>query len=160
MRLSMKKYLLIGFVALVLILAFPMTVSASSTTVVNGTVANTMSITLNNATQTFGTFIIGQNFLAGNGVNVTTSSTNWNVGVTATGGALPGYMYAGTKNLQNPVNVSIDNSSWTSDMATWTPVTGVTAGIFYTPIYIKQNVAATDTEGNYSITYTFTGTST
>jgi hypothetical protein len=165
----MKKYLIIAFIALVVILALPMTVSASTAQFnVNGTVGSYITLGMTNPSQNFGSFVVGVNTwptVSDPVLSVTTSSTNWNVQAMASGGATNGYMYNTSKNayLQIPFNMSLtnlpaNNPGWINTTVTpWTAMSSTVPGAYAQTVYLQQWVSPTDTSAAYAITVTFTG---
>jgi hypothetical protein len=154
----MKKYLLILCITLAVILAFPIAVSAGNTVTVTGQIGNTFSLSVDNATLNFPSLQTGENPLPDpTTLTITTSSESWNVDTTSTNG---GYMNAGgAKNLQTPFELSLDGSTWNTDTGSWAMISSTTPGITVQPVYMRQNVLTNDAEGSYSITVTFTGSS-
>lgn len=159
----MKKLLLAGIVALVVLLAFPTAVSATNTVSVSGLVPVTFSIDVAPTLLDFGT-MTAVNTAGPSTVSVTTSSTDWHVDAsTLGGGAVHGYMYntSQTKALGAAFNMSYTNGpTWhqtTVGSGDWTDfMHDTSAGNFNQPVYVQQLVSPIDTSGAYSIVATFT----
>jgi len=158
----MKKLLLAGLVALVVLLAFPTAVSAADV-IVSGTVPISLSIDVINATPDFGTFSIGENILNNPSlVKVTTSSTDWYVDATSNGGGANGYMWNYGKGTQMTAAFNMSKiypgPTWVQTTTPWVNfMQGTSAGYFSQNVWVQQIVSPIDTSGNYAITVTFTG---
>jgi len=158
----MKKLLFAGIVALVILLVFPMMVSAVNTVSVSGNVLGYISVNVYNTSPNFGTLSIGTDIIqTPSTVTVNTSYTSWHVDLTSTGGTIPGYMQiGGGTNLTIPFNMSktIAVPNWVHTTTTWNNfMSGSAAGNYPQDVYVQQIVSPIDTEGAYSITATFTG---
>ena len=156
---DLKRILLAGLVALVVLLAFPTVVSATNTVSINGFVPVTQSIDVGPSSFNFGT--MGAVNTAGPSyVDVTTSSTNWHVDVTSLGNTTAGYManisYA--KTLGAAFNMTKTGSPpYTLTTSPWAGfMSGLPAGHYNQTVYVQQLIAPTDTSGTYSIVATFT----
>lgn len=158
----MKKLLLAGIVALVVLLVFPMAVSAANTVNVTGNIANYISVNVNLTGTTFGTMAAGQTYTNNSAqLNTTTSSVNWHIDVSDPKvGSQKGYMNrTPTANLTYPFQLSKDGITYqplTADYANFQ--SGSAAGAFLQLVYQRQQVVLTDSYGAYSITNIFTGT--
>ena len=151
-----KRILLVGVVlALVATLAVPAVALAGSTgtTTVTGTQANIIEVTAPSAIS-FGTFSIGLNsgHSTTNGA-MECNGTTWHVTAKDEKTENAGLMTFDGNKLAGKLQINSQESG-----------TYLTAdsGITYTdtttlPFYVKQNVAASDKAGAYTITITFTG---
>ena len=156
---DLKRILLAGLVALVVLLAFPTVVSATNTVSINGFVPVTQSIDVGPSSFNFGT--MGAVNTAGPSyVDITTSSTNWHVDVTSLGNTTAGFMANTTyaKTLGAAFNMTKTGSPpYTTTTIPWGGfMSGSTAGHYNQTVYVQQLVAPTDTSGTYSIVATFT----
>jgi hypothetical protein len=156
----MKKLLLAGLVALVVLLAFPTAVSAANTVSVSGLVPVTISIDVAPTSFDFGT-MTAVNAAGPSTVSVTTSSVNWRVDAESWGGSTAGYMFNSSraKTLGAAFNMSNIALSGPYNQTTtlWSGfMSGGAAGYYSSPVYVQQLVSPVDTEGAYSIVATFT----
>jgi hypothetical protein len=157
----MNKLLFAGIIALVVLLVFPMAVSAANTVSINGFVPVTQSIDVGPSSFNFGS--MGAVNIAGPSyVDVTTSSTSWHVDATSSGNTTAGYMANTTqaKWLGAAFNMSyVNGPTWhqtTSVSGPWTTFMSGSAGHYNQTVYVQQLVAPTDSSGTYSIVATFT----
>ena len=154
----MNKLLFAGIIALVVLLVFPMAVSATTTVSINGFVPVTQSIDVGPSSFNFGTMgavnTAGPSYVA-----VTTSSTNWHVDATSLGNTTAGFMANTTyaKTLGAAFNMTKTGSPpYTNTTSPWPNFMSGGAGNFNQTVYVQQLVGPTDTSGTYSIVATFT----
>jgi hypothetical protein len=152
-----KRILILGMVlALVAALAVPIVALAGNTgtTTVSGTQASVIEVTAP-TTISFGAFSIGVNSgqSATNGT-VACNGTTWSVTAKDLKVSDAGLMTSGANKLAGKLQISSQESSGYAAADT-----GITYESNPTtiPFYVKQNVAASDKAGAYTITITFTG---
>ena len=154
-RKKVKKRILI--LGMVLALAVPIVALAGNTgtTTVSGTQASVIEVTAP-TTISFGAFSIGVNSgqSATNGT-VACNGTTWSVTAKDLKVSDAGLMTSGANKLAGKLQISSQESSGYAAADT-----GITYESNPTtlPFYVKQNVAASDKAGAYTITITFTGT--
>jgi hypothetical protein len=163
----MKKYVLLGVIALVMLLAVPAAMAADATPLIaSGSITQTLSITNNQPAMAFGEFALGDNEHDSVGtLTVDAYWTAWTV-TTATSGtpANDGWMYAnygaGPGYLTNPLE------QYNYNTATWGNVKAFTfSGVktttpSSTPMLesYRQKVIASDVPGNYAVQVIYTVT--
>jgi spore coat protein U-like protein len=154
----MKKYLLILVVALAVIFAFPMTVTAQgpNQVIVSGSILSSIDITLSANDISFGeggNLAIGENQAGPITLSVNTNEVDWNVdAVDDNQGANTGHMVATGSALTDPIQLSKDGSNWVN--LNWEPILSGTSSSS-TPVYFQQDVLDTDNAGDYTIQVDF-----
>jgi len=153
----MKKYLLILVIALVVILAVPMMVSAQGSTsvIVSGTLIMSFELTADSGTVSFPAFVTGENDAGPTLLTITTNDPSWAVNAADDNlGAGTGHMKSGSTALQDTFQLSpnMDNYSGLPypDIATG-------SGSGTQDVYYSQNIESTDLAGSYNITFDFNG---
>jgi hypothetical protein len=154
----MKKYLLILVIALVVILAVPMMVSAQDSTsvIVSGTLSTSFELTADNGTVSFPAFNTGENDAGPTLLTITTNDPSWTVNAAdekspATG---TGYMKSGSTVLKDPFQLSPNEDSY-KGLPYANIATGSGSGT--QDVYYSQNIESTDLAGSYNITVDFNG---
>ena len=136
--------------------------SGSGNTVIDGTVASTITVTAPGAFG-LGTLTPGQTITSTpeKTVNVATNLPTWTLTAAELGTGADGQMAKGTTALGNPLNIK--GGSQTSYVSLATPVTlktGGAGGGGVTDVSFQQIVPASPAPGTYSITVVFTASGT
>ena len=157
----MKKYVLLGVIALVMLLAVPAAM-AGDTTVLSGSINSASSISVDAPTLSIGTMEIGNTYdNTNNGlktmVTVTQTATpSWTLNIKdISGQGMDGHMWAsGPKYLSNALQVwNTASSSWQNVDGVSTPyINGVGTGVQILETDFSQKVASPDVAGAYQIT--------
>jgi hypothetical protein len=162
----MKKILFIGLVLLALLIVMPAAVSAAETdsdaVTVSGSIGLAIDVSVTPAAIPFDTMTAGVDETGSTVVKVTTTSSSWTVTATDQKANNKGYMTTvsdGTgKKLASMLNFG-KSASPSGNLPDATFMTGLA------PVkdqletaYVKQSIAAADSDGAYSIVITFTGT--
>jgi len=153
----MKKILFIGLVLIALLCVMPAAVSAADDTVlVTGNIGGSIAVTA-------GTDISFSDMAVGTetgsvGTSVTTTYTTWYLRASDAASTNKGYMVrTGPVPLQNPIKIGIEATP--TAVLTTNPYlirTGVAAGTFTDTVNVAQPIVGTDAAGDYSMTITFT----
>jgi len=159
----MRKMLLAGLAALLMLLVLPGAVSAAlvDTVTVSGTISISMDVSASPETIEFSTMVNGTMESSTTTVTVTTTSANWNVKASDELATTKGFMYkTGPVKLTAPLYLSKDTGATVRSLrADWTGfMSGTTAGTTPQVTTIQQVIYPTDSSGSYTITITFTGT--
>jgi len=160
---NMKKYVLLGVVALVMLLAVPAAMAVvNDQTILTGSINSASTIVVETPTLAIGTMDIGNTYdNTNNGlktmVTVTQTATpSWTLNIadiSAQGN--PGHMWAtGPKYLSNPLQVwNTASLSWQNVNGVATPyINGAGTGIQILETDFSQKVASPDVAGSYQIT--------
>jgi len=159
----MKTFLLAGVVALVVLLAFPVAVSAGNNTAVtvSGTINLYIDVSVSPSSTNFFTmsaFNTSYNNTAI--VKTNTSSDSWHVDASNARVAQKGFMNRTlASNLTNPFQLGKDNvtfSPLTADYVNFMS-NATSAGSFTQTVYQKQAIGVADPDGIYNIIVTFIG---
>jgi hypothetical protein len=153
----MKKYLLILVIALVVILAVPMMVSAQqdATVVVSGTLSTSFELTADQNTVSFPLFVTGENYAGPTLLTITTNDPSWTVNAADDNqGTGTGYMKSGSTALQDRFQLS-PNTDGYDGLPYLNIATGIGSGT--QDVYYSQNIESTDLAGSYNITVDFNG---
>lgn len=158
----MKKYVLLGVIALIMLLAVPAAMADTSASInAQGNVQQTLSISSNLATLDFGTFQLGDNMKNPAGTLTITSAfvpNGWTVSAAATDGY--GFMRVspytvGSQALTNPLL----EYNYLAGTPAWVNVQGLTfKGTSSTTMLEAFNQVGADTDkvGTYGTTITYT----
>ncbi len=159
----MKKYILIGVITLVMLLAIPGAMAANPPLVASGSITQTLTLDNSASTYSFGEFTVGDNQHNDVGtLTVTAQWTAWKVTASTGPFANDGWMYnnngGGPGYLQNPL------SQWNYNTATWSNVKDFTfsgpktsaSSVTTMSESFKQPVVDADVPGTYAVTITYT----
>ncbi len=159
----MKTFLLAGVVALVVLLALPMAVSAgnNSAVTVSGTINLYMDVSVSpSSTQFFTMSAFNTSYNKTAVITTNTSSDNWHVDASNQRVTQKGFMNRTlASNLTNPFQLSKDNvtfSPLTADYLNFMQNT-TTAGSFTQIVYQKQAIGVADPDGIYNLIVTLIG---
>jgi len=161
----MRKYLILGLLALAL-LAIPAAVAAESkTTVITGSVTTSISLTVDDTALSLGTMDVGMN-PASPGyvtttVHVTTSGPikGWTLTAADKGGLKTGWLLDGSTYLTNALGFAWGAEPWNDLTTTWTIASDSTYPFdpSDTPVFFRQEVVTGDPAGSYTMTVEFNG---
>jgi hypothetical protein len=160
----MRYVLMAGFIALAMLLAFPGAVSAAETDTatveVSGTIGAYIDINVLNPTISLGAMSTSAPATASTTLEVDTSFASWGVDASDESASDKGYMKAGTAKLFNKFDINNGGAYRNIDVV-WTDFfSGNAPGVdMPNPVNVQQSITATDVQGTYSITITFTGAS-
>ena len=158
----MKTFLLAGLVALVVLLAFPMAVSAANNTAVtvSGTINLYMDMSVSpGSTQFFTMSAFNTSYNNTAVIRVNTSSDSWHVDASNARVAQKGFMNRTlASNLTNPFQLSKDNTTFTSLTGDYLNfMVNTLAGSFNQTVYQRQAIGVADPDGIYNIIVTING---
>ena len=159
----MRKMLFIGLVLLALLCAMPAAVSAagSDTVIVSGSIGGSIDVTAGSDID-FSSMPVGTE-TGSVSTSVTTTYTTWYLRASDDApAATKGYMFrTGPVKLQNPLKIGIEATP-TAVLTTvpYTVRTGTAAGTFTDTVNVAQQIVGTDAAGSYSMTVTFTASTT
>jgi hypothetical protein len=159
----MRKMLLAGLAALLVLLVLPGAVSAatdSKTVTVTGSIGLSVSVGVSPATVDFSTMQAGTEESSQTTVTVTTTSASWNVLASDNNAATKGYMYrTGPVKLTNALRfgkTADPTGTLVTDQTNF--MSGTAAGTHTQIAYVEQDIAPADAQGSYTMTITFLAT--
>ena len=164
----MKKYILLGVIALVL-LALPAAVAADNKaqTVVSGSIATSITVTVDNTALDLGPMDVGINPAIPGYVNTTVHVnttgpvSGWGLKAKDTGTVKTGWLLDGTTFLNMPLGFAWGTPTTWTDLTVERSIASGTGPAAYpdvpTDVFFRQEVIAGDPVGTYTMTVEFDG---